>query len=491
MPTPLSDIDIARTFICPHWPYWERYGDPTVRRKDDEALAHDLFERLWMERELIQAIAPDAVWIDEEHRHDHAKQTLALMQTGAPAIAKPCLEQPGRIGCPSLLIRTEGHSRFGAWSYAPIDIRRALTLRKEEAFRLYFYADLLEAIQGSYPTLLRVVNRDGERFDADPAQWAEEYRDFMTRLQRTIDGECPLPVYRKGCEDTSPWGAACRKLAADRDDIALLFSVTQKQMDGLRAQGIETVHQITEIDPVQLEGTAPGLTLRSLLRLQRQARSLIDHSVMIREPWFEPDHTVDIFFDIESHPATDQDYLYGLLVRTPDGQETYQTFTTLDGSSEETLWRHFLHALETLPPDYRVFHYGDYEFVRLTALAARYHTEDHPWLQQFLDRCVDVQELIRDSLVLPLFFYSLKSIAGFFGYRWREDIRHGRDSVREYELWYSNHDPRIAERLTSYNEDDVRALEHIVRWARAWATHEQSYFLPYPWAGGSATLESV
>ncbi len=487
----LTDIDIARAFVCPHWPYWERFGDPALKHEKDEASSHDLFEHLWMERELISKLAPDALWIEGASTDERSSHTLDAMRLGIEAIAHPTLTSARGSGSPSLLLRTEGASSFGPWAYAPIDIRRALTLRKDEVFRLSFYGELLRDIQGVYPAFLRVMNRDGETFQADAEAYADEYRDFMVKLERTITGECPLPVYRKGCEDTSPWGKACKALAAERDDIALLFSVTQKQLQSLRSQGIETVHQMAEIDPIQLDGAAPGLTLRSLLRLQRQARSLIDQSVLVRDPWFEPAHTTDVFFDIESHPGTDQDYLYGFLVRPQHGEATWHALHTLDGSSEEALWQAFLSFIEALPPDYRVYHYGEYEFTRITTLAARYQTVNNPWLMQFLDRLVDVKELVRESLVLPLFFYSLKTVGSFFGYHWRETIRHGRDSVREYETWLAENNPEIAARLVSYNEDDVRGTAHIVDWARQWAMSEAIYTAPYPWTPESGTLDGV
>lgn len=488
----MTDIDIARAFICPHWPYWERFGDPALRaQKDDGASKEDLFEHLWMERELITGIEPHALWVDQGSTEQRANQTLEYMRSGVRAIANPCLRTDAGTGSPSLLIRAEGRSIFGAWSYAPIDIRRALLLRKDEAFRLLFYGDLLQHIQGAYPAFLRMINREGEQFDADPSVYTEEYRGFIKKLERAIEGECPPPVYRKGCEDTSPWGKACRSLAAERDDIALLFSVTQKQMEGLRSQGIETVHQVADIDPIQLDGSAPGLTLRSLTRLQRQARALIDRSVLVRSAWPEEDSFAEVFFDIESHPGTDQDYLYGLLVRQKTAPERWQSLHTLDGSTEEQLWSAFLAFIETLPPDYRVYHYGDYEQTRLLTLVARYKTTNNPWLEQFLSRMIDIKELVRDCLILPLFFYSLKTVAEFFGYHRQKDIRHGRDSVREYELWREHRDQETANRLLAYNEDDVRATARILEWARRWATSETLYLPPYPWESESATLKEV
>ena len=476
--------------MCPHWPYWERFGDPALKHTDDEADAQDLFEMLWSEQAIILQLAPEALFVSATNAAEAAKQTEELMQQGASAIAKPTLLTEDGFGRPSLLLRKEGSSRFGDFLYVPLDIRRGIHLRKDEAFRLFFYGDLLEIIQGTAPTSYTFVNRDGMCFAAAIEERALEYREYIQRLRQTIDGACPEPVFRKGCQDTSPWGRACKQLAQSRDDIALLFSISQKQMSGLRSQGIETVHQVAEMDPAQLDGVAPGLTLRSLIRLQRQARSLVDRSVIIRSPWTESAAHTHVFFDIESHPGTDEDYLYGFLVRDTGAPDQWQTIDTFTSGSEYALWSQFLDFVHALPPNYRVYHYGDYEYTRLTTLAQRYHTHD-PSLTQFMERMVDVKELVRDCLILPLFFYSIKAVADFFGYHWHESIRHGRDSVRMYERWLQTKDSSIATTLTRYNEDDVRGLAHAVRWAEIWAKTETTYIPPYPWSTDSDTLQRI
>lgn len=488
--SPLTDLDIARAFVCPHWPYWDRFGDQKLKRTNDEAEMEDLFEMLWNEKTIIEQLGPKAVFVDESDQRKAAEQTEQLMQEGVAAIANPVLLTEIGSGRPSLLLRKEGTSRFGAYAYAPLDIRRGIHLRKDEAFRLFFYGDLLEQIQGTQPTSFTFANRDGVCFEAKADELAVEFRDFIERLRQTIDGECPDPVYRKGCQDTSPWGQACFQLAQSKDDLALLFSISQKQMAGLRAQGIETVHQAAEMDPIQLDGTAPGLTLRSLIRLQRQARSLVDRSILVRHPWPEAAPHTHVFFDIESHPGTDEDYLYGFLVRDEGVPERWQTIDTFSSGSEETLWKAFLAFIQTLPQNYRVYHYGDYEYTRLTTLAQRYRTND-PWLTQFMERMIDVKELVRDCLVLPLFFYSIKAVAGFLGYHWREDIRHGRDSVRMYERWLEEKDPSVAAALQTYNEDDVRGLAHAVVWAERHARKEETILPPYPWTIVSDTLNRI
>ncbi len=487
----LTDLDLAHAFVCPHWPYWERFGDPRDKRPEDGAQASDLWEALWNEVDLLKALAPDVEPVQGDTPHERALETERLMRSGATALLHPCLRTDDREGNPTALLRRPGQSRFGDFLYVPVDVRRGTRLRKDETFRLFFYAELLETIQGTAPTSLLCVNRDGAILTPESTESMEEYRAFVERVRRTIGGDCPDPVYRKGCADTSPWGKACLRLAAERDDIALLFSISQKQLIGLRSQGIETVHQAAEMDPLQLDGAAPGLTLRGLLRLQKQARSLIDRAVIVREPWPSLPAHPHVFFDIESHPGTDEDYLYGFWIEQADGSWAGQTLDRFDGSSEGDLWERFLAFLQALPPNYRAYHYGDYESTRLAGLAARYGSEGNPWLGQFLDRLVDVKELVRDALVLPLFFYSLKTVASFLGYVWREDIRHGRDSIYVYEAWQKTHDPSLAASLRRYNEDDVRGLAHIVKWAETWALCEGSYHGPYPWETGSGSLERI
>ncbi len=482
----VSDLDLARTFVCPHWPYWERFGDAHLKKQNDEASEHDLFEQLSMERALIDEIAPDVQWIEETSSYEErAQHTERLMQEGAPAIGHPVLMTGDGIGRPSLLLRHAGTSAFGAWAYAPIDIRRTIALRKDEAFRLFFYDELLLTIQHAHAPQLLCKNRDNETFRADTNElWRAEYPAFMETLRQVISGECPLPVYRKGCKDTSPWGEACLKLAADRDDLALVFSISQKHLHALRGNGIETVHQLAELEPLAYEHLASTLSLRALERLHRQAKSLGERSVNVHKPWPDLRTHPAVFFDIESHPESDDDYAYGCLVRLMDGTETFHTFTTLDGSlaDAEALWHAFLTFLTTLPDDARIYHYGDYEPTRFHQLAARYHTQNNVRLIHFFDQFVDVQELVRACVVFPLFFYSLKSIGTCIGFsRDEETVRHGRDSVRLYETWLTSREEGIARTLIRYNEDDVRELAAVCQWGETYAKEACTYTEPYPW----------
>lgn len=478
----ITDLDVLRMFACPHWPYWERFGDPLMRRPPSPFEEQDLAERLWREQALVHELFPHAIEIHAETEEEVIQETKKRMEEGVEVIYRGVIAHENWLGRPTLLRREEGASVFGAYRYAPIDFRRAHELHKNEVFHLCFFGTLLERVQGAFPGALTMINADKEVFVCDIEQSLAEFASFMERLERTCEGELPPPVYRKACQDTSPWGALCFRLAQERDDIALLFNATQKQLQALRGVGIETVHQAAEMDPTQLELQVPGLTLRALTSLQRQARSLVDRSVTIRAPFVAVPVSCELFFDIESHPATDRDYLYGFIQREGD-RETGFAFTAETPEEEEGLWRQFLAWLPTLPADYRVFHYGDYEAHRLRVLALRYQTEENPWLERFLSRCVDVKDLMRDHAVFPLYFYSLKAIAGFLGFVWREQetIHHGRDSVQVFEQWIKTGNRALWEGLRRYNEDDVRATLFLLDWLKKYAIREAVFLEPYPW----------
>lgn len=483
-PVWITDVDIVRFFACPHWPYWERFGDPALKRSLDTSES-ELLEKLWHEQEVIKVLAPEIVHLSTDEYTAGAEETERLMQAGVPAIYRPMLRYGRWIGRPTLLLRIDDPSHLGPFSYIPVDIRRSHAMRKDEQMRLLFFAWLIEMKQGVYPSRLEMVNADREHLTVSPEQHQEAFRDLLFRLEGVCDGELPEPVYRKACEDTSPWGQACFKLAVEQDDIALLFNVTQRQLHSLRLLGVQTVHQAAEIEPLDYVDREPGLTFKALLHVQRQAKSLVERSVIVRSAVESPRCSLEIFFDIESHPGTDSDYVYGLFTRR-EGKEEFLRFTAEAPEQEERLWREFLVWLETLPSDACIYHYGDYEQTRLTVMAKRYHDEENPWLKRFCSQMIDIKELVSDHVTFPIFFYSLKAIGAFLGVRRSEDIHHGRESVFVYEDWLKTKNPFLWRQLLEYNEDDVRATASLLDWLRVYAKTDATYAEPYPWQGRSS-----
>ncbi|KAA0207077.1 TM0106 family RecB-like putative nuclease [Candidatus Uhrbacteria bacterium] len=476
----LKATDFYRFLQCPHWPYWERFGDKKDRRPltaDEEKRLND---GLIHEREIVADKFGEAETVERVDDQTDVARTLELMRQGAGVIYQGVLEDGDWFGRPDLLEKQEGKSAFGDWYYVPIDVKRSHELKKEHKAQLMFYAVLLERIQGAFPSHPAILNADGERISFDAASFEADFRELLQELERIREGVRPEPVYRKSCEDTSPWGAACLRLAEETRDIALLYNVDVRKLRALRSLGVTTIDRAAELDVDALEGQAPGLTRRSLEAVRRQAISLTQGSVIIREPFVDPTEGLEIHFDIESHPPTDVDYLYGIWI--PSGPDAgYLSFVAERPEDEERMWRDFLAWLATLPESYTVWHYARYEAGRLDVLARRYKSEANPDLIRFKNALRDLKEMAADTAVFPLYFYSLKTIGKFLGFAWEGEVKGGGESVTAYETWLSSKNRATLDAIIQYNREDVRATAHLLDWLRRYAREQKTYEKPYPW----------
>ena len=476
----LTDEDVYRYIVCPHWPYWERFGNRKDRRRlstDEEARLGD---RLEAERSLAKRCFLSMTEVRLSDPTRGTARTLALMHAGTEVIYRGWLMADRWAARPDILLKTQGKSVFGSWHYVPWIFRRGHELKKEYKFPLVLDAMLLEQLQNRFPREPGVINADGRRLPFDASELVVDWQNIKHALERIADGELPDPVYRKSCDDTSPWDKACFRLASERNDIALLFNVDLKKLHALRTLGIRTVDDAAEMDPARWEGQSAGLTLRALQSVQRQAVSLRDQSVIIREPFTHPSEGCEIHFDIESYPPTDTDYLYGFWFQGVDGG-AYHAFTAETPQDEEKMWKSFLAWITTLPSMYTVYHYANYEPTRLRILAERYGDEKNPWLEKFISRMVDLKESAREHAVFPLYFYSLKKICQFLGFEWKGSVKSGGESVGVYKKWLQTKRRSILDSLLRYNQDDVEATAFLLTWLRNFARVKTVFARPYPW----------
>lgn len=469
---------------CPHWPYYNRFataeerilrremGEGEIRRLEN-GVAHEtgVIQRLFTERTLCSA----PVTFDAEQ---DCRSTVELMRRGVPLIYQGTLTQGDWSGRPDLLERQEGESRFGTWFYAPVDIKSTHALEKYQKLQLTFYATLLERIQGRFPAMPSILNRDGERLSFLAGEALGEFERYVDELERIRAGEKPDPVLRKSCFDAGPWGQVCRQFAEATQDIALLYNVDINKLRSLRLLGVRTVDDAAEMDPQALDGVAKGLRLHGLEVMKRQAQSLKTKNVIVREAVSLPQTELEIHFDIESDPPSDTDYLYGFLLRQASG-DVYRSFVAERLEDEGKMWREFLTWIETLPSDYIVYHFSPYEPARLSVLEKRHGGTEA--LKRFRTHLVDLKEKTVHAVTLPLYFYGLKYIVPFLGFSWRSDVKSGNQSIDVFEKFLETRDRALLDSILLYNEDDVRATAYLKDWLATYAQEVTLYEKPYPW----------
>jgi uncharacterized protein len=175
-----------------------------------------------------------------------------------------------------------------------------------------------------------------------------------------------------------------------------------------------------------------------------------------------PTPPVEIFFDIESDPLRTNDYLFGLLVRDRDHGERYEFQLAESPAGEGEMWQNFLRWLERLPEDFAVHHYGTFEQARLSALEGR-----HGWspdLDRFRERLIDLNEIVKDKVTLPLYFYGIKDIGRYIGFERQGAISGGGESVAVYEQWLETGDRTFLNDIIEYNKEDVVATRELKDW---------------------------
>jgi len=491
-PKYVTATDIFKFVACPHWPYYDWHATPAERRFEREATEAERQRQedgVAHEKEVVEGLFAGEPIRDARLSGDMGSdcvQTLAWMREGVERIYQGAIVHGRWAGRPDILEKRPGESIFGDWHYVAMDVKSTREIEKYQKFQLAFYSGILEHIQGRKPSQAGIYDAYGVCQYFDPAGVADDFADLMAKLEASVfDGVKPDLVLRKDCYDKGVWGKLCERDAERTEDIALLYNINVQRLATLRSLGIRTVSDAARMDPDALAGSAPGLTRHSLETIRLQALALKDRAVIIRKPAELPTPPLEIHFDIESSPPHGIDYLYGLLLRWPDGQEEYVSFASRSESKEAEgeMWRRFLDWLTTLPLDYVVYHYSSYELGRLSALANRHGTSH--WLDFFRSRMVDLSEYVKHNVTYPLYFYGLKNVAKFLGFRWRGDlVRSGGESVDQFARFLESGDESILRAIIDYNEDDVRATAHLKDWLARYARETIIYGQPYPWQDG-------
>jgi len=444
---------------CPHWVYFDRYGDPKKKQKQSR-FAEMLIELGLLHEERVIA-GRDYVEVKGRGNAARFNKTLELMKSGAALIYHGLLLADGLAGEPDLLERRDDRpSVFGAYHYVAIDIKSADRLLDAHKYQLSFYGDLLEKTQGIRPAQGYILNGSGLLLGFELADFFGLYEESLTELRDALSGRRPPPHLSSGCKQ-SPWFHECVALAEATGDVALLYNVKERTLAVLREQGVRTVRDAAAMDVEALLAAAPQLSRKTLERLVLQARALLEKRHFIRKPIRLPAAAAEYHFDIEGDPLRQVEYLFGFLVRSGE-QEKYEYFLAEKPEDEEKMWWRFLDWAALLPENFVVYHYGTYEQSRLTMLENRYGRT--PDLDRFRAAMVDLNEIVKEAVIFPLYFYGIKNIGEYIGFERSKKIAGGGESVAYYEDWLEKGDRKKLEAVIKYNEDDVIATRCLKDW---------------------------
>ena len=467
--TPMHSVITEKTFYqylkCPNWVYLDfhalepRPHDVLLARLQDDGLLPDKEHEIISDRE-------DLVEVTAEDPDQAFKQTLAFMREGRKTIYHGVLVDKHWVGHPDILERVEGRSRLGDYYYVAADLKRTRFVRDDHKFQGCFYAELLEKIQGVKPVQGYVVTPDKTALPYLIEEFEAEYELTLTEIEKIIAGQRPAHFVTSGCKQ-SPWFDVCRGESQACDDVSLLNRVWREEVHRLEDAGVKTIRELALKSIPELEHLCPTVSSVRLETMRDQAIAIVEQRHIIRRHVKMPEANVELFFDIESDPLRDFDYLFGVLEVSSKGGQ-YHSFMAQSPEQEGEMWKEFVACVES-HMDSPISHYGWFETEVVNRFAAKYGISEIA-RQALEENMIDLLELIRPAIIFPLSFYSLKDLAAYTGFTWRSDDASGANSVLWFEEWLKKKTPKLLQKILEYNEDDVRATHKLQRWVREHAS---------------------
>src|SRR3989344_2390561 len=366
------------------------------------------------------------------------------------------------VGMSDLLEARPGKSDLGDWHYVVYDVQGALDMSDQYKFQLVFYSLILERLQNVRPKEAYVMDPSGNTRSFLVDEFINQFHITREQIEKILEGEKPAPFLKSGCKKT-PWYSLCVEWAAECNDVSLIFRISQADQRRLYDIGIRTVGQLADSDVNELQTKLEDWPFDKIVRFNNQAKVLISQEpLVLKKPNF-PKVRYEVYFDIESDPTKDIHYLLGVLTKdTKSGSVEYKYFLAKNKEEESAIWKDFLDFLVELD-DFVIYHYAYLERRVFDIFSIKYGAP-LALTSKFKENTIDLYDQTVDSVVLPLYFYSLKDVAGYIGYKWDDPEAGGAESVVWYNEWLETKSDKILKKILKYNEDDVRATMAIKEW---------------------------
>jgi uncharacterized protein len=451
-------------FQCPHWIWYDIYAD-AKNKKNIPPILEILYKgKLINSSDLVKKFK-DFEQIKQEQFKDIEEAflaTLDLMKKGKN-IYHGVLMHENWVGIPDLLESKPGKSKFGDWYYVVYEIQNSLDLSDQYKFQLVFCSLILENLQGVRPKEAYVIDPNGNTRSFLVDDFIDSFHITREQIEKILEGEKPAPFLKSGCKRT-PWYSLCFEEAKGCDDVSLIFKISQADQRRLYDIGIKTVNDLALSDVNDLQAKLEDWPFDKIVRFTNQAKVLsTNEPLVIRKSIFPKDKKYEIYFDVESDPTRDIHYLLGLLIKNNDsGFIEYKYFFANNKEEEKIIWKNFLDLLAELN-DFIIYHYAYLEKQVFDVFSVKYGVPA-TIAAKFRENSIDLYEQVINSVVLPLYFYSLKDVAGYIGYKWNDPEAGGAESVLWYNNWLETKDNNLFNKLLKYNEDDVRATLLIKDW---------------------------
>jgi predicted RecB family nuclease len=487
------DISLTASMLynliqCPHRLTLDLHEDPS--KKDHES---KFVQLLWergtaFENEVVSGLQIPFTDLSGLSNEERERRTMDAMAQKAVLVYSGRIRAANLLGEPDILRWDDkmgyvaGDIKSGAGEESDDDVGSGKP-KKHYAVQLALYTDILETLGISKGRLPFIWDIHGEEVIYDlnapqgpktPQTLWELYLEKRIQASEIITQPgMTLPALGSTCKQCH-WRSHCTGHVEKMDDLTLIAELGRAKRDVIMPY-IPTVNDLAKCDLSRfVQGSKTmikGTGLSTLKKFQTRAQLLIDPEAQpycIITPTL-PDANVELFFDIEVDPMRDICYLHGFIERRggDNATERFIPFIAESPTAEEEE-RAFAQAWEYVQScrPCAIYFYSKYERTWWRKLRQRYpHVATEADIESMFDpsSAVDLYfDVVQKCTEWPTRDHSIKTLAHYLGFKWRDTSPSGADSIEWYHRWIESGDASIRQRILDYNEDDCVATRVLL-----------------------------
>jgi predicted RecB family nuclease len=484
-PTKITAALLYDLIQCPHRPTMDLFGDP-AKRDEISPFVRLLWEKgTAYEHEVMDGLQIPFLDLSRYALEEKELKTLEAMQRGEPLIYSARVSADDLLGDPDLL-RREGDG------YVAGDIKSgsgqdgeeyAGKTKKHYGVQLALYTDILERknLASSRRPFIWDIHGEEVTYDLEeprgtrnPTTLGEIYQSALKQAQRIVaQSEKTDPAHCSACK-LCHWYTACLEGLEKAGDLTLLPELGRSKRNVM----VDTIPTISDLAAINVDGfvvgkktTFRGVSPNTLHKFHERAKLNTTKGAKpyLTAPVSLPHSETELFFDIEVDPMRDICYLHGFVERRGGkiDSERYVAFfaDSVNASEEERAFSEALQYIRASQPCV-IYYYSKYERTIWRKLQSKYQTvctaEDieelfHP--TQSVDLYFDV---VKKATEWPTRDHSIKTLAKFLGFGWRDTNPSGAASIEWFDRWIQTGDGAVKQRILDYNEDDCVATRVVL-----------------------------
>jgi len=241
-------------------------------------------------------------------------------------------------------------------------------------------------------------------------------------------------------------------------EVGAILGIGRSRTEMLKAAGIHSLADLSRA-PVEFVAhtvktsreQAELLTLRAKAILDRKAHSVGSLCVPGGQR---------AFLDIETDLGGKRIFLIGVYL---ENENKFHSFFAPTWAKEKEVLENFLTLVQS-PRDLSLLSYSGSKFEE-RVLRARLSAYGLPVM--ITGTILDLFWPVSSSVALPVTNYKLKTLAAFFGYRYKHPEIGGFQVPSVYERFLQTRSPSLKKKLIQHNRDDVNALRLVLKGIQA------------------------